>query len=199
MIINSHTIQMRDVPGLNILDVGSRVFGFSNWFAGRDFNVICLEPDTDIPPAPKGVTVIHAALVGHGNEGQGQLIKWSNGEGNHLSRIHGETPPSHVKQDTPCFNIEQIMKETNVEFWEIVKLDCEGAEYEILKTWPGPISNQITVEFHDFTGSNPNGEETYTEILAHLGQWYDVVQHEKTKLNNIENYWDSLFVLKELV
>jgi hypothetical protein len=92
------------------------------------------------------------------------------------------------------------MSRFGVSFWEVVKLDCEGAEYEILRNWPGPIARQITIEFHDFLGGAPPGVASagHAEILAHLGQWYDVAQHEWTTQHGAGwNYWDSLFVLRE--
>jgi FkbM family methyltransferase len=200
MIINHHTIREDLLTKGHVLDVGSRVYGFANWFAKQKISVVCVEPDEDIPTPPYGhITLVKGALVGDENEQEAKLIKWSSGEGNHLSRIHGEVPASHTTQKVKCYTVEEIMDMMPVAHWDVVKLDCEGAEYEILKTWPGPIANQITVEFHDFTGANPDGEETYKEIFDHLGQWYDIVQHEKTKLNGIENYWDSLFVLKGLL
>ena len=95
------------------------------------------------------------------------------------------------------------MKAFDINFWDIVKLDCEGAEYEILLDWPGVISRQITVEFHEHTGANSGGEATYKKIIEHLSQWYDVIQHVKGPMYQngrlmckAINYWDSLFVLK---
>lgn len=93
------------------------------------------------------------------------------------------------------------MREHEVDFWEVVKLDCEGAEYEILEEWPGPVARQITVEFHDRLGRNPEAEPEryYARLMERIGHWYDVILHRQTRppWGGLPTYWDSLFVLKQ--
>lgn len=48
-------------------------------------------------------------------------------------------------------------------------------------------------------GDRPRGDAEIARIVEHLGQWYKPVRHEKdSRYCAGENYWDSLFVLKEL-
>ena len=187
----------------NVLDVGCRSFSFTNAMLKRGCNIYAIEPDIDVKVIDD-IRLRRVALVSREHAGKDQtLIKWSTGEGNHLASIRGERPRSHVKQSTPCESIVDVTREFDVRCWDVVKLDCEGAEYEILLDWPGLISRQITVEFHEHTGANPGGEATYKKIIKHLSQWYDVVQHVKGPMYTngrlmckAINYWDSLFVLK---
>ncbi len=58
------------------------------------------------------------------------------------------------------------------------------------------MARQISVEFHEHVAPRP--QALYDAIFAHLGQWYEVVQHEKSARHCCApNYWDTLFVLKE--
>ena len=197
IIISGHTIIESDRPFRKVLDVGSRDYGFALPMAKMGCVVFAVEPDYSVSePEHERIHLVRGALVASKNVGIQELIKWDSGEGNHLDCVKGHHPDGSTMQKTICFSIQQI---TVGKIWDIVKLDCEGSEYEILLDWPGPIAGQITVEFHDFTGANPEGEKTYDRIFSHLGQWYDVVQHEKTTrfAAKVENYWDTLLVLKD--
>ncbi len=200
IIICGHTIFEYPFQDSNILDVGCRNYGFANQMAIRGCKVIGVEPDTSTKePTYNNIRLIRTAMVSKKNAGiDRNLVKWSTGEGNFLEVPYRGKPKTSTLQKTSCSSILQIMKQTDISYWDVIKLDCEGAEYEILLDWPGPIAGQITVEFHEFSGANQNGAVTYHEILSHLSEWYDIVQHEWTARygQKTENYWDSLFVLK---
>ena len=66
-------------------------------------------------------------------------------------------------------SILEIGSKFGASHWDVVKLDCEGAEYDVLLDWPGPIAEQITVEFHEHTGANVKGPDVYREILEQVG------------------------------
>jgi len=202
IIVADHTVLGPVTEGMNVLDVGSRKYGFSKPMAGMGCNVVAVEPDDDVSfSVNPNIHRIFGAMVAKQYIGCDDLFKWSSGEGNFLDCTGAVPPTSAIRQMTCCYSIQQIMKMAKVDYWDIVKLDCEGSEYEILLDWPGPVAGQITVEFHDFNGANPGKEETYSKIFAHIGQWYDVIQHEATVrfAAKVKNYWDSLFVLREKV
>lgn len=181
--IREHTIL---VPASGpVLDVGSRAFAFSSALAARGLECYAMDPDPSIVEA-LGIPLIRKALVREG------APRWQ--------RFHMDSDPQARRlmprglTEVECIDIKALMREVGVSHWGVVKLDCEAAEYGILATWPGPIADQITVEFHEHLGARD--PKDYETILGHLGQWYDVVQHEKTLRHCIgtPNYWDSVFV-----
>ena len=198
--VGEHTIIDIPFDGGRILDVGCRSYSFTNQMLKRDCEIWTVEPDKDISiHSSDKVHVIHAAISSEINSGKDvNLVKWSYGEGNYIEQSYRYKPKSSTLQQTFAMSISDISKMVGVHHWDIVKLDCEGSEYEVLLDWPGLIADQITVEFHDFCGANPGGEEMYKKIFKHIRQWYDIVQHEKSIRGGgkVKNYWDSLFIRK---
>lgn len=179
-----------------VLDVGARGFAFSRDMALRGMNVIPVEPD----PAEIYPGVIHAAIVADPKQRTAMYAGWSTGEGNHLAA----TRPSHASEyfQVNCLTVQDLMVQQGIERFDLVKLDCEGSEYEILWHWPKHAALQISVEFHDFLGRNPsrpNNGAFYEVLFGGPLADYEIVQHVLTPLNPanpVMNYWDSLFQLK---
>lgn len=203
-VIDNHSVDADRLGSSGwVLDAGSRGLDFSREMVRRGMRVIAMDPDPEawmtFPEFGEKIKGVCAALVGIGQQGRHEFARWDNGQSNRI--ITEATPkPDRAEQITVnAFNIIEVMHRYGVDQqWACVKLNCEGAEYEILKTWPGPIADQISVSFHDHTGANPRGEETYREIFAHLGQWYDAHQHVwESRYCAGNSYWDTVFTLKE--
>lgn len=91
------------------------------------------------------------------------------------------------------------MQECKINTWDLVKLNIEGAEYDILSQWPGPIAKQIVVSFHEHTSEGRGGSEV-GRIMEHLGKWYQVIQHvNEPRYGCASNWWDTVLVQKGLV
>lgn len=201
-VIDTHSI----IPNLLkpegiVLDVGCRGFVFAREMSRRGLHVIALDPDASIIAPEDSKLIFEAKALIHGSRRRAVYASWSTGEGNHLC-VDRAVPHYADSSQVPCVNLQYLMKKYCVQFFEVVKMDCEGSEYDILLNWPGPIARQITVEFHDFAGFNPfpNVEDYYELLVGHLGQWYEVVRHENyphpLAPAHPVNYWDSLFVLR---
>ena len=185
-------------PGGVVIDVGARAMDFSREMLARGMRVIALDADPliAIPEdlvGRDGFTYLNRAVVPE----RASRVQFAL----HDSLIARYVVTSDMPQgpwravSVPAMTILEVIAVSGVCPVEAVKLDCEGSEYGILQKWPGPVAKQITVEFHEHCGKR--SEETYGQILSHIGQWYDTVQHQITVDPNCEpNYWDSLFVLR---
>lgn len=189
-------------PGDLVLDVGARRFSFSKGMVDKGCIVHAMEPDPTVEDSSSfGISLIRKALVSSMAPRKQLYAMWGNGTENRLVTPVMPKPGSAKTVEVECIDIRSLMKELSVTFWSAVKLDCEGAEYDILLEWPGPIAEQITVEFHEHEQANPwkgREEAYYMALLKHLEKWYRVVRHEKDVRHclSVPNYWDSLFVLK---
>jgi len=198
-LVSEHTVAVLPKYSSMVLDVGCRHFDFSLAMASRGYKVIAIEADKDVE-AVENIDFGNYALVPESQNGTLQtLIKFGNGSANHLLVVGGAIPKDGTVDHVEGLSLTEIGRKFGVEHWDVVKLDCEGAEYQVLLEWPGPIAEQIAVEFHEHTGANAHGESIYDAIIKHLSQWYEVVQHEKSVRHclSIPNYWDSVFALKK--
>lgn len=187
-------------PGGWALDVGARGFAFADRMGDLGLAVIAMEPDRAVnyERCPHGnLLFLNQALVGNPGYNSAMYAGWSDGTGNQLSADR----PAHAEEfyAVPCTTLSKLMERYKIDRFDIVKLDCEGSEYDILWNWPRHAAVQISVEFHDFLGKRPR-LSYYEELFAGPLRDYEVVQHEWRPLNNenpVMNYWDSLFVLRE--
>jgi len=126
--VGEHTIL--DIPKKTgkVLDVGCRFFHFSKAMEAKGYEAYAVEPDTDVKNQLADESrLMRAALVAPYADGQGmQLIKYGNGEGDHLVGITGDNPPDAQIQAVSAISIESDCKLMEVKFWDIIKLDCEG-------------------------------------------------------------------------
>lgn len=208
-----HTVDVDRLPlAPVVLDVGCRGFDFTEAVLKLrpDAAVFALDPDPSIHgPHLPGCTYLRFALV-HDDRASSLYAMDGAGLGNFLVEGPGKIrrPDCGWEFDgcqvdrVACVNIVELMKRTGVTRWDLVKLDCEGSEFGILENWPGPIADQITVEFHDWTG--PRGDLVkagyYEKTLWPKLPWYEVVQHEWLPLGADATrqigHWDSLLTLK---
>lgn len=191
-IVGEHTIDLDRLTGGYVLDAGCRNFTFAQGLAAVGCRVVALDADpTIVDPKIEGVDFHNLALARE--PGTFKFRMTNDPQARHLS-IFGHGGGDEV--DVQAMTLAQISTQWEVDIWDCVKLDIEGAEYAILQAWPGPIARQISVEFHDHV--SPRDPTLYDEILQHLARWYDLAQHTReARYGCPPNYWDSLFILKE--
>lgn len=93
--------------------------------------------------------------------------------------------------------IEEIMERYGIEKIDILKIDIEGAEYELLENLSedtlGKI-DQITVEFHDFL--DPSLKERTEKIVQRISSMGYSVISNRLDYKYGSDYYDTLFYRK---
>jgi FkbM family methyltransferase len=197
----SHTVDLDLLPPElpTVLDVGCRDFDFTEEAMGyrpSSFIVAC-DPSPEVA-SQEGRRLVNIfepmALVGK-ERNMAMLAMHSTGEGNFIC----DDPPWFAAAAVVrCITLAALMDKHGVKFWDLVKLDCEGSEFGILENWPGPVAQQISVEFHDWTGPWEEyvSGDYYERLFAGPLKDYEVVQHELSKQGEGIGHWDSLLRLR---
>jgi len=169
-------------PGCTVLDVGCRGFGFGNELRKR-FHARVYEVDIDdLGNSQHYYRCGIAAADGYGD----------------VSHDPDPLARQLVSGDRlNVWTIKSFSEIVGVAHWDAIKLDCEGGEYEILWNLEHPPADQITVEFHQHTPAR-RSKEFMAELVQKLRRWYNVRQHRLYGKPNSLNYWDSLFILRNL-
>lgn len=193
-VTDNHSVDLdRLLPGGTVLDVGARGFVFARYFAERGHAVWALDPDPEVEdPKIPGVHFIRAALMADPNPKR-SLVLTSDVNARYVSAF-GETldGPSVTVE---ALDLETLMEREGIAEWDLVKLNCEGAEFDILDRLRAPVARQIVVSFHEHTGRR-RGERAINELIARLGRWYDVLRHEWDERYGCSprNAWDTVLV-----
>ncbi len=196
----SHTVDLEAIPDKPVvLDVGCRGFDFSREILQHrpGARIFAMDPDPAMPAdAPEGVVFLRVALVGDGRQ-VSTYADYSTGEGNFLC---DKVPPYARAHTVQCTSILALMGRFGIAYWDVIKLDCEESEFQILENWPGPIAGQLSVEFHDWTGTwkQKCTPEYYRRLFAGPLKDYEVLSHELSTVGPgpAWGHWDSVFRLR---
>lgn len=167
----------------NILDLGCRGFLFTQYFDERGDYVIPVDCDylkNDRPYLRFAVTNYN---------GVANIKRTSDPQATSVSKII-------TGEQVQAITLQQLSKECQVEFWDLIKIDVEGSEKEIIMSLTEPPAKQISIEMHVHTGvyGLPDAK-LMTAKLSLLG--YKAVKHDYTTQHGAGfNYWDSLFILQ---
>jgi FkbM family methyltransferase len=184
-----------------VLDLGCVNFSFSKEVKKYCNNVLCLDPNPTIKEAPEGVIFENAAII-TGDESEIEFYIYNDVQTFSLLNPKQDLFQLENKIKVRSVNIKSLMEKYGIEKFELIKVDIEGGEYDLLKSWDWSISKQFSVEFHDFRFMNPhypNNEKYYQELFSDKLSNFKIATHELTDHPGFpfgygRNYWDSLFI-----
>lgn len=193
-VIDNHSVDLERLTDGPVLDVGCRGFRFAKFFAERGHMVYALDPDLEVQdPKIPNVVYTRYALVG-GAAMDGKLVMTADPEARYVVERGAlvDLPTRNVQ----CIGLAQITPEKGA-LWDLIKLNCEGAEFDLLNSWPGPIARQIVVSFHEHVGTAKRGEKAVNELIERMTRWYDVLRHEwDERYCAGRNAWDTVLALR---
>jgi FkbM family methyltransferase len=138
----------------------------------------------------------HAALTATNGETEAYLF--GNGTANFIKGINekpGDLPDRPLKIETvQCITLEDIYAEigTNI---DLLKLDIEGAEYEVLLGMKDPIPKQISCEFHRHCHLAMHNKY-FDDVMRHMHKNYHITFNQ---VEPGEYFLDVLFIRKDLL
>ncbi len=161
-----------------ILDLGARGYLFTDAMRSQGHRVIPVDID-------KLEGVYHQVAISDYNGRAG--IQYSN-----------DPQGTQIKDgnDVPCYTLESFMEMIGVPFFDLIKIDIEGAERQLIRSLNNAPAKQLSIEFHLHTGAYTKSDVDLMVIkLQFLG--YKVASHELTEAHGAGfNYWTSLFILE---
>ena len=179
--IAEHSVDLSLLPEkANILDIGCFGFAFTDAMRALGHTVF----PVDIQLLDK--EYFHCAISDYIGFCNAKMI------GNDLQATRMVRASSGI----PCWTLEAFSDNQNIPFWDLIKIDVEGSEYEIIMSLSKAPAKQLSIEFHLHTQVYGQIEMRMMEDkLKALG--YEAVSHDYTAQHGAGfNYWDSLFILK---
>lgn len=162
-----------------ILDVGCRGFIFTDKM--KELGHIVMSIDIEVFPDKEYDRIAITDYIGRTG----------------IARPHDPQAMHIIPGDEiECTTLAQYSERKGVGFWDLIKIDIEGAEFKVIMSLEKAPAKQISVEFHLHTGIYKEEEVRMMENkLKALG--YEAARHVyEAKYCAGFNYWDSLFILK---
>jgi len=187
--IHEHSVMLSLLPdGANILDIGCRGFLFANYFGERGDKVYPVDIDNF-----SGRHYFQCAISDF--DGDVFITRSNDPQATSISKTLLVSP--YMETETVgSRKLSTFSKFVGVQFWDLIKMDVEGSEYQIIMSLDKAPAKQLSIEFHMHTGVYGHYEMTLMEDkLKALG--YYPAKHEMTSEHGAgKNYWDSLWILK---
>jgi FkbM family methyltransferase len=163
-------------PGDTVIDIGANIgaFALAAAVAAPNVRVLAFEPDADNCALAtrnaqlnglNGVQVFRLAVAGE----PGMITLFQGDQFSLHTTVPGRLDKSMHSQEVEAITLKEIMDRHNVNTCGFLKMDCEGAEYEILyKTPPEYLARikQMAIKYH----ATENKQQKAKELCRFLEQ-----------------------------
>jgi len=153
-------------PDSNVIDIGAQSGMFSVAAASRGARVFCCEPfrpnlpqikrNAELNGVADRITVSEVAVAGKPGEAELLYREHDTGGSTLYQAVHREWDgdPSVQKAKVDVVTLADVFTSARIDRCDCLKLDCEGAEYDILLSNPPELGRigAIILEYH------PNGD-----------------------------------------
>lgn len=194
-IIHEHSVDLDLLPEkAAILDAGCRGLEFTRHFQQLGHNVLAIDID-DLGEENK-LRYLRMGLYFHA--GKTMVSDDEDPQARHITDVHlfekGQDVPKIKEGEVYLATIAGCAHSCDVEQFDLIKMDIEGAEFVILQNEKHPIAKQVSVEFHAHCGQS---KQQLDHLLKWLGKWYDVHNQVWEERHGCSaNYWDILLIAK---
>lgn len=181
-VIAEHSVDLSILrKEANILDLGCRGFHFTEYFDKRGDFVVPIDMDILKTTRP--------------------YMRFAVTNFNGIAPIHRNNDPQatriglvHTGEEVTAITLQKLMEHIKVPYFDLIKMDIEGAEREVIMSLETAPAKQLSIEFHLHTGIYSKFQMSLMEIkLRSLG--YKAASHELTSQHGAGfNFWDSLWI-----
>jgi FkbM family methyltransferase len=181
----------------NIIDIGAHHGYFSMFSAvntAKDSKIVAIEPDSEnfnrlvqnvkhnsLP----NIESISCAIAGE--DGQSEFFP-GNGVNSTIVANYALSQSGAISKTIETRTLAKIIEDNNLPRVDFLKMDCEGAEYQILINTPSEVFDKIetiSMEFHDMKDVRYTGE-SILNILTQNG--FKIVKYHYDKSTRGLNY-----------
>ena len=155
------------------LEIGSKSMLFANIMLSKGFKHIIVEPDqTVLFPSKNNLIFINEVLVGDESMEEVDFIITNDTLTHHLNNVGFNFSYNDVavaKVRVKATTIGKIMQRFRIPQFELIAMDCEGAEEQIILSLREPIAKQLSIEFHTHCGQPVASVENMARHLTSIG------------------------------
>jgi FkbM family methyltransferase len=170
--VETFVLEDYEVPGLDwqsvrtIVDVGANIGVATIWFAQRapHAKIVAVEP------TPMALSLLRSNVNANGLKARVGISPVALGRTSGIGYLHesestvgtqvqsGPMPMATLGQQVMVTTLDQLTSDWDLEHIDLLKVDCEGAEYDVLlsaNTAPLARIGAIVGEYHEVKNNNP--------------------------------------------